>query len=88
MQIIRNELIRDNEVSKEWNDRAGRNKNDFVQIDWNFIPDSSGNPNIFALNNGFGCLVNNGLVKLIKYYCNSLQNLILKRSLQQSKRIV
>lgn len=58
LQIIRNEQIRDNEVTKEPNyESTGR---DFIPLFWNFVPDPDNRPNTFILFNGIGCLVGNG----------------------------
>jgi len=63
LQIIRNEHIRDNEVSKEEVDDSGEapassrsveeNRKRFKQVEWNLVEQEDGT---YEVNNGFGCL--------------------------------
>jgi len=61
LQIIRNEAIRDNEVTKE----EGENPGELIQVDWNLIANPA-EPGYFEVNNGIGCLESQGLGKEIK----------------------
>lgn len=56
--IIRNEIIKNNLVSKEKNLSGNKNENSMVPVDWNIIPSS--NSAYYLLNNGIGCLKSNG----------------------------
>jgi len=55
IQIIRNETVKSNEVSKETKENGEEGP-----VDWKFTPTPSDNGNVFLLNNSVGFLTNNG----------------------------
>jgi len=54
IQIIRNETVKSNEVSKETKENGEEGP-----VDWKFTPAPSDNGNVFLLNNFVGFLTNN-----------------------------
>jgi len=61
LQIIRNEQIRDNEVTKESSGDSSPSSRDFVPLDWNLVKDPSGRANTYIAFNGEGCLTGFGV---------------------------
>jgi len=67
IQVIRNEAVKNNEVSKATMEGGEDEDAELGPVDWKFTPALSDNGNVFLLNNGVGFLTNNGSGERISF---------------------